>query len=714
MILGLFSRAAVAQYPWPAKPFNQQHWINGTFCENRPSGSVLRHHFHDGVDMHLPQGNPVYSVIDGSVTSLSRGGTPYIRVGRYAYVHVVPAPNLQVGDPVTAFETIIGVTDQQNHVHFKDGYPGSEINPLRPGGLSPFEDLLKPNVKTIEFFIHGSENRFEDRVVSGPVDIVARAMDTTDNGPLGSNNGVYKIGYQILTADGATSLVGPKIAFRFDQKPSNQYITNVYAPGSDLSTYRYYVTNRLTRKEYWDTSTLPPGDYLVKVFTEDTRNNTDTTTVRVTVVEPDTTPPAPPVVTRVVGDSSGAFGIYWKASTEQDLRGYRLYFSLDGQRWTQRLDEEDLDAAATEATFPSFPAGTDIYFRLSAVDRAPFPNESLPSDTYGMQITTTRPKALIVDGFDRTDGAWQSPRHDFVIPYGVALNAAGIGFDVATDDAVRLGLVNLDDYDLALYLLGDEQSPDTVFTVEEKQRLRRFLRGGGALLISAARAASDLAQSDSTFLREVLKVDYVGDHIGNEAVRGVSGSLFEGLELNLDDGAYVLPFADVLEGAGSEAVLRTGAGEVVGTAYQGPIDEGAATTRILLWAFPFEIATPEEARLELMQRAVAFFFPTTQVAEGRTEQPSVAPTLLPNSPNPFNQETEIRYRLGHAADVKLTVYNSNGQLVQVLERGRRPAGLHSIRWQGRNGQGAQVASGVYYVKLATGRTEVVRPVVLMR
>jgi hypothetical protein len=27
-------------YNWPCSPFDQQHFVNGTFCENRPDGSA--------------------------------------------------------------------------------------------------------------------------------------------------------------------------------------------------------------------------------------------------------------------------------------------------------------------------------------------------------------------------------------------------------------------------------------------------------------------------------------------------------------------------------------------------------------------------------------------------------------------------------------------------------------------------------------------------
>ena len=83
-------------YNWPCEPFDQQHWINGTFCECRSGTSGDIDHFHDGVDIHLSQGGAVYSVINGSITSIGTPGqygiNSWVRVDRYAYVHVDPNP----------------------------------------------------------------------------------------------------------------------------------------------------------------------------------------------------------------------------------------------------------------------------------------------------------------------------------------------------------------------------------------------------------------------------------------------------------------------------------------------------------------------------------------------------------------------------------------------------------------------------------------------
>ncbi|MCE2396202.1 hypothetical protein J4G02_16740, partial [Candidatus Poribacteria bacterium] len=51
--------------------------------------------------------------------------------------------------------------------------------------------------------------------------------------------------------------------------------------------------------------------------------------------------------------------------------------------------------------------------------------------------------------------------------------------------------------------------------------------------------------------------------------------------------------------------------------------------------------------------------------------------LLPNYPNPFNPETWIPYRLAHAADVTLTIYDIKGAPVRRLDLGHQPAGYYT-------------------------------------
>ena len=81
--------------------------------------------------------------------------------------------------------------------------------------------------------------------------------------------------------------------------------------------------------------------------------------------------------------------------------------------------------------------------------------------------------------------------------------------------------------------------------------------------------------------------------------------------------------------------------------------------------------------------------------------------LLPNYPNPFNPETWIPYHLATDADVTLTIYNVQGDVVRALLLGHRTAGVYESRtraayWDGRNQIGEKVASGVYFYTLTAG------------
>ena len=78
--------------------------------------------------------------------------------------------------------------------------------------------------------------------------------------------------------------------------------------------------------------------------------------------------------------------------------------------------------------------------------------------------------------------------------------------------------------------------------------------------------------------------------------------------------------------------------------------------------------------------------------------------LLANYPNPFNPETWIPYQLAESAEVTLTIYDMNGQLIRRLAVGRQAAGMYRSRsraayWDGRNQLGEPLASGLYFYTL---------------
>ena len=69
------------------------------------------------------------------------------------------------------------------------------------------------------------------------------------------------------------------------------------------------------------------------------------------------------------------------------------------------------------------------------------------------------------------------------------------------------------------------------------------------------------------------------------------------------------------------------------------------------------------------------------------------------APNPFRAGTAVRYELAAAARVELDVRDVGGRVVRVLARGTRAPGAHVAAWDGRNGDGMRVGSGVYFYSL---------------
>lgn len=62
----------------------------------------------------------------------------------------------------------------------------------------------------------------------------------------------------------------------------------------------------------------------------------------------------------------------------------------------------------------------------------------------------------------------------------------------------------------------------------------------------------------------------------------------------------------------------------------------------------------------------------------------------------------------------LTIYNLLGQRVATLVKGQQEAGPHTLVWDGRDGQGKKLASGVYFYRLQASAQVQTRKLLLLR
>jgi hypothetical protein len=88
--------------------------------------------------------------------------------------------------------------------------------------------------------------------------------------------------------------------------------------------------------------------------------------------------------------------------------------------------------------------------------------------------------------------------------------------------------------------------------------------------------------------------------------------------------------------------------------------------------------------------------------------------LGPNYPNPFNPSTRFEISLAADGPVNVTLYDLLGREVKMLADGRMSAGVRTLEWDGRNGEGAFAPSGVYIVRMTAGRFSASKKVVLMK
>ena len=93
--------------------------------------------------------------------------------------------------------------------------------------------------------------------------------------------------------------------------------------------------------------------------------------------------------------------------------------------------------------------------------------------------------------------------------------------------------------------------------------------------------------------------------------------------------------------------------------------------------------------------------------------------LLHNYPDPFNPETWIPYELADESDVRIVIYDSHGHLVRQIDVGQQAKGQYigkdkAVYWDGKDDNGASVASGVYFYTLRADNFSQTRRLVILK
>jgi len=520
-------------------------------------------------------------------------------------------------------------------------------------------------------------------------------------------------------------------------------------PYSNTSAHYYYVTNgsgasavnstNQVIDAWFDTDPLPEGSYVLEIFTEDTRGNTDRALFPVYITKEDLVPPAIPQLRAVLVDSTGV-RLSWNHSTDADCRGYRLSF-LSTTGWRTLADESILpvDSTSYDLTDPSLVAertGRGIQLRVTAVDTATPPNESAASDVYYAHMPEWLPpncpgggcpsnSFLIVDGFDRFggSGSWQFPTHDFAVRYGTSLTSQADRVSSCSNDAVVDGSVSLFSFDVVIWFLGDESTTDNTFTSAEQLKIRQYLESGGHLIVSGSEIGWDLGRThpssepgDAAFYTSYLKASFVYDGDGTmRTATGIAGSPLASLTFTFGQ-TYPEDYPDDINPAGGASALLTYntnrpdlTARVAGITYGGSFGSATTNAGLAYLAFPFETITSQLQRETLMGALLQIFGLVSGVGFAEREAMVEDWYLSQNYPNPFNPETVLELMVPLEGHVVVRIYDLLGREVETLLNDRVKPGWHTLRW---NASGR--SSGVYYARLEAGTIVRSRKLVLVR
>jgi len=304
--------------PWPVGPQDMPHEVVGLMGEVRGSyDGESRDHFHAGLDVRADIGTRVLAIAPGKVGdpfanwgfgSLSEG----IAIGPLSYIHMRVGRDSRDRPLDARFQLLkdaqgkpervrvprgtrfavgdaLGTINNMAHVHL-DYYPGGAlVNPL----TLPFPgvtDTIAPRLQDVALYDSAGKRLTRkkgqpvlvDRTL-GAVSIVADGYDQMDGNLARRRLGLYKLGYQVLRADGS-ALPGfeqPLVTQVYDRLPRERdAVKLLYAESSGITVYgskatrfAYAVNNTLRDGQVapgaWRVGELAPGDYILRIYAAD-------------------------------------------------------------------------------------------------------------------------------------------------------------------------------------------------------------------------------------------------------------------------------------------------------------------------------------------------------------------------------------------------------------------------------------------------------------
>jgi fibronectin type 3 domain-containing protein len=420
--------------------------------------------------------------------------------------------------------------------------------------------------------------------------------------------------------------------------------------------------------------------------------------------------------------------LIWDSNQELDIAGYNVYRStIQGQLGTllnSTLIPHNMyhDWAVEDGIY--------YYYTVEAVDDTG--NSSGPSAQLYSRCISLNQGVMIIDGTANGSGStYMQPSDTQVDDYYNNLLSQFQKTQYDLSENANLKLADFGAYSTIIWHCNSITGIEQAYSL--RAQIELYLDYGGNLLISTYNPT--LAWDMNTtypqtfeagdFLYDIFKINGV-NYSNSARFKYAIPNDIEFPELAVDslkssaglnhhifriEGLSAAPGGTVLYTYGSDYANNTSQGVLngmaVGIGYFGNFYKSVILS-FPLWNMNFDQAK-QMVEYILVQRF------NEPVGNDDTTTPVMSINKLEqNYPNPFKMETTIKYSLAKQSHAVLDIYNVKGQKVRSLITGLIPKGNNTISWNGKDDQGKQVASGVYFYHLETGNVAFTRKMLLIK
>lgn len=258
------------------------------------------------------------------------------------------------------------------------------------------------------------------------------------------------------------------------------------------------------------------------------------------------------------------------------------------------------------------------------------------------------------------------------------------------------------------------KNKDTLFSAGEIDSLSAFVQNGGKLLLSGQNLGEFLHLNYPEFLHNVVGVNWIKNEgvftrIAYKVDNDFMGEKLIRLKFFGGDGASNEVAPDVFYPYSSafhpSLSYRT---DTVSCA-SGWIKNNNGG-KVFILGFGFESISNNESaitRNQAMGHILDWF--NGAIANEKPVNTKTDFHVFQNYPNPFNPSTTIMFTIAERSDVVVTVYNSLGQVVAIINQGMLDKGIHRFFWQP-----GHLSSGVYYYRVKAGDTAAVQKMIYLK